>query len=182
MPALERTASLLLIIDLQERLMPSIEGGAAAVANARRLVQAAETLRVPIVFTEENTAGLGRTVGELADYAAHRVFHKMSFNACRETGFLDRLDDRAQIVVAGCETHVCVLQTVLGLIGAGRQVYLVRDAAGSRIAESKEAALARMAAHGVEIVTTEMVFFEWLRTADDPRFRQLLALIKEKQA
>jgi nicotinamidase-related amidase len=178
MPTLDRGASLLLIIDFQTRLMPPIEAGAAAVANAVRLLRAAEMLGVPVLFTEENPPGLGPTVPDLASFAAGRVAHKMSFDACREAGFLDRLADRRDIVVAGCEAHVCVLQTALGLIAAGRRVYLVRDAVGSRRAESKAAALRRLERHGAEIVTTEMVVFEWLATAEDPRLRAALALVK----
>ncbi|HEX5452212.1 MAG TPA: isochorismatase family protein, partial [Stellaceae bacterium] len=79
---------------------------------------------------------------------------------------------------AGCETHVCVLQTALGLLAAGRRVAMVRDAVGSRRAESKEAALRRLERHGAEIVTTEMVAFEWLATAEHPRFRDIVRLIK----
>ena len=92
--------------------------------------------------------------------------------------FLDRLGDRRDIVVAGCEAHVCVMQTALGLLDAGRRVYLVRDAVGSRRSESKETAVSRLARHGAEIVTTEMVVFEWLGSAEHPRFRDIIALIK----
>lgn len=175
---IDRDASTLLIIDFQARLMPAIEGGAEAVANARRLLEAAEMLAVPIVFTEENAGGLGSTVPELAPYAEGRLAHKMSFDACREAGFAERFGGRPQIVIAGCETHVCVLQTALGLLAAGRRVSMVRDAVGSRRAESKEAALRRLERHGAEIVTTEMVVFEWLGSAEHPRFRDIVRLIK----
>lgn len=82
------------------------------------------------------------------------------------------------MIVAGWEAHVCVLQTVLGLLETGRQVHVVRDAIGSRQPESKETAIRRMERHGAEIVTTEMVLFEWLRTATHPRFREVAALIR----
>src|SRR6185437_14518329 len=167
-----------LIVDFQSRLMPAIEHGEAILAQARRLLKAAEIFSVPVVYTEQNAAGLGPTVPELAAPTAAAVVPKMSFNACRTAGFLERLADRRDIVVAGCETHVCVLQTVLGLVAAGRRVYLVRDAVGSRRAESKETAIRRMERHGVEIVTTEMVVFEWLATAERPELRAALALIK----
>jgi len=88
------------------------------------------------------------------------------------------LSDRPDLVVAGCETHVCVLQTALGLLRAGRRVAIVRDAVGSRRAESKETALRRMEREGAEVVTTEMVLFEWLGTAEDPRLRQVLKLVR----
>jgi nicotinamidase-related amidase len=178
MLTIDRATSTLLIVDFQSRLMPAIEGGAAIVANARRLIDAAELFDVPVLFTEQNVGGLGPTLTELAVPADRRIAHKMTFDACRTPGFLDRFAGRPDLVVAGCETHVCVLQTVLGLIDAGRRVYLVRDAVGSRRAESKETALARMARHGAEIATTEMVVFEWLATAEDPRLRAALALVK----
>ncbi len=172
---IERAGSALLVIDVQTRLMPAIEGAAAVVANVRRLLDAAALLAVPAVFTEQNPAGLGPTVQALQP--AQPVLYKMAFDACRDGG-LAVLPDRQVMVVAGCEAHVCVLQTVLGLLAAGRQVFVVRDAVGSRAAESKETALARMARHGAEIVTTEMVVFEWLGTAADSRFRQAVALVK----
>jgi nicotinamidase-related amidase len=178
-PVIERARSLLLVIDFQTRLMPAIEHGAVVVANAQRLLQAAGMLGIPVLFTEQNAAGLGPTIRELAPPpAAEATAHKMTFDACRATGFLERLGGRPEIVVAGCEAHVCVLQTVLGLIAAGRRVHLVRDAVGSRRAESKETAIRRLERHGAEIVTTEMVLFEWLGTAEDPRLRDVLRLIR----
>ena len=169
--------SALLVIDFQARLMPAIADGAAVVANARRLIEAAEMLDVPVLVTEQNAKGLGATIPQLAP-GKDGVFHKTSFDSCRMPGFLDRLPDRSDLVVAGCETHVCVLQTALGLIDAGKRVWLVRDAVGSRRAESKETAIRRLERHGAEIVTAEMVVFEWLQTAEHPRFRDALALVR----
>src|SRR5712691_6132862 len=96
-----RETSTLLIVDFQSRLMPAIEDGAAAVANARRLIDAAEMFGVPILFTEQNAGGLGPTLPELG---AQQIAHKMTFDACRTAGFIDRLADRPDLVVAGCET------------------------------------------------------------------------------
>lgn len=177
MPALDRDTSALLVIDFQTRLMPAIEHGAAVIANARRLLDGAALLGVPILFTEQNAAGLGGTVPELGSATAGR-FHKMTFDACRMPGFLDALPDRRDLVVAGCETHVCVLQTALGLLAAGRRVCLVRDAVGSRRAESKETAIRRLEGNGAEIVTAEMVLFEWLRTAEDANLRRVIDLVR----
>lgn len=177
MPALDRDTSALLVIDFQSRLMPAIAEGAAVVANARRLIDAAELLGVPVLFTEQNADGLGPTIPELRSDAAG-LFHKMTFDACRMAGFLDALPVGRGLVVAGCETHVCVLQTVLGLVAAGRRVHLVRDAVGSRRAESKETAIRRLERNGAEIVTTEMVLFEWLGTAEDPRLRRVIDLVR----
>jgi nicotinamidase-related amidase len=178
MLTIDRSISAFLLVDFQSRLMPSIDGGAAVVANARRLLEAARMLDIPLLITEQNAKGLGPTVPELLPGSHDAVFHKTSFDACRMPGFLDRLPDRPDLVIAGCETHVCVLQSALGLIDAGRRVWLVRDAVGSRRAESKETAIRRLERHGAEIVTTEMVIFEWLETAEHPRFRDALALVR----
>ncbi|HEY8288686.1 MAG TPA: isochorismatase family protein [Acetobacteraceae bacterium] len=177
MRTIDRTGTALLLVDFQTRLMPAIADGASVVANAQRLLAAAKLLDVPVMFTEQNVAGLGETIPAL-DRAAHgTVLHKMTFDGCR-VGGLARMPDRPGLVVAGCEAHVCVLQTVLGLLDNGRHVYIVQDAVGTRRAESKAVALQRMERHGAEIVTTEMVVFEWLATAEHPRFREALALLK----
>jgi len=177
MPTLDRDTSALLIIDFQTRLMPAIEDGAAVVANARRLLAGAALLGVPTLFTEQNAKGLGGTVPELGSTAG-TPFHKLTFDACRMPGFFDVLPDRRDLVVAGCEAHVCVLQTTLGLIAAGRRVCVVRDAVGSRRAESKDTAIRRLERDGAEIVTAEMVLFEWLRTAEDPNLHRVIDLVR----
>jgi nicotinamidase-related amidase len=177
MPIINRESSALLIVDFQAKLMPAIHDSAAIIANARILIDSATLFQVPILFTEQNAGGLGSTVPELRCEAG-ALAHKMTFDACRMTGFMEALPERPALVVAGCEAHVCVLQTVLGLLQAGRQVYIVRDALGSRRAESKETAIRRMERNGAEVVTTEMVAFEWLETATDHRLRQILDLVK----
>ena len=177
MPVLRDATSLLMIIDLQARLMPAIADAADVIANARRLRDAAALLGVPVVFTEQNPNGLGPTIADLPPGDAP-VITKMTFDAVRAPGFLGAVPPRADVIVAGCEAHVCVLQTVLGLLAAGRRVFVVRDAIGARRAESKEAALHRMARHGAEIVTTEMAVFEWLGTAEHARFRAAMTLVK----
>ena len=177
MTTLDPARALLLVIDFQARLMPAIHEGERAVRNARRLTDAAALMGIPTLFTEQNRKGLGLTVDDLA-VPDDGLVHKQFFDACREDGFLDRVPADAHVVVAGCEAHVCVLQTVLGLRSASRTTWVVRDAIGSRQPESKDAALGRMDHHGAEIVTTEMVAFEWLQSAEHPLFRQVVALIK----
>ena len=175
MRTLDPNNSALLVIDIQSKLMPSIEGGAAVVANSRRLIDAASLLEIPTIFTEQNPRGLGPTAAELSPTG---IFEKMHFDVCREAGWAQKLPDRPDLVVAGCEAHVCVLQSVLGLLDADRRVFLVRDALGSRRAESKETAIRRMEKHGAEVITTEMAIFEWLGAAEHPRFRQAMALVR----
>ena len=169
--------SLLLVVDFQSRLMPAIHDGETAVRNANRLIEAAKLLGIPRLFTEQNAKGLGPTVAGIP-VEQDRLVHKQFFDACRDDGFLDRVPADAHVVVAGCESHVCVQQTVLGLMHASRKTYVARDALGSRHPEDKETAIRRMERHGAEIVTTEMVVFEWLQTADNPHFRQTISIIK----
>jgi nicotinamidase-related amidase len=177
MPKIQREHSTLLIVDFQSRLMPAIEDGKSAIINAQRLLAAANLFELPVLFTEQNAKGLGGTVHDLRP-EAHRIVHKMTFDACRADGFMEALGQRPEVIVAGCETHVCVLQTVLGLLDAGRRVYIVRDAVGSRRVESKETGIRRMERNGAEVVTTEMVLFEWLGSADDSRLDNIIALVK----
>ena len=170
--------AVLLLIDLQERLMPVIYDHEVVVARAVRLAEAARLLDVPVGATEQNPAGLGPTVPPLAAYP-QKVVSKTAFSAVGNPGFSSLLPAGAgQIVVAGCEAHVCVLQTVLGLLGAGHRVALAADATGSRDPADRAAAIDRARQHGAEIVTSEMVLFEWLRDAQHPRFREVQKLLK----
>ena len=176
--ALTAARSLLLAVDLQSRLMPAIEDAQAVMANVGRLMDAAALLGVPVFITEQNPRGLGTSVPEIAARGLPTL-HKMAFDATQEVEFDAFLPtSRTDAVVVGCEAHVCVMQTVLGLIRQGRRVFLVRDAVGSRRAENKETAITRMIRAGAEIVTAEMVIFEWLGTCEHPRFREVLSLIR----
>lgn len=177
MLTLEAARSELLIIDIQTRLMPAIHEGPAVLARARQLVTAADRLRVPLLATEQNPEGLGPTVAGLLPEGAE-VLPKMSFDALGAPAIAARLTGDRTLVVAGCEAHVCVLQTVLGLLQRGRRVQVVADAVGSRHAANRKAALKRMRQAGAGIVTTEMVLFEWLGSAEHPAFREIVALIK----
>jgi nicotinamidase-related amidase len=175
---LDHTDCTLLLIDFQARLMPAIEGGDQIVTNAERLARAARLMGVPVLATEENPKGIGGTVERLAPYPC-LTLPKMHFDATAEANFWPAVPQgRKTFVIAGCEAHVCVLQTVLGLLAKDATAVLVADATGSRTPGNKQAAIRRMRRHGAEIVTTEMVIFEWLRTADHPRFREGLALVK----
>ena len=170
--------AVLLLIDLQERLMPVIYDHETVVARAVRLAEAAQLLEVPILASEQNPAGLGPTVAPLAAYP-QAVLPKTTFSAAADPGFPALLPPgTAQIVVAGVEAHVCVLQTVLGLVGPGHRVYMVADAVGSRDPADKAAALDRAVRRGAEIVTSEMVLFEWLHDSRHPKFREVQKLLR----
>lgn len=183
MPAwLDADDSVFLIVDMQERLMPAIAGQAEQVATANRLARAARLLDIPVLATAHQAAKLGGTVAPLAA-SVRRTFPKTHFSAAREPGFVAWLPAaRRTVLVAGAEAHVCVLQTVLGLLDAGLRVVMVEDAVGSRHPADKAAALRRAAAAGADIVTAEMALFEWLGHCEHPQFPAVLALIKERPA
>jgi nicotinamidase-related amidase len=197
---LDADDSQLLLIDYQQRLMPAIQEREAVIANAVRLARMARLFHVPVWSSEENREGLGETVAELQPLAGKAVA-KMHFSACAE-GLVERLRPAANaaptgnarslprhlqkppaparnsLVIAGCETHVCLLQTALDLIDEEFDVWVVTDACGSRTERNRDAAFDRLAGAGAELVTTEMVAFEWLRTAEHPLFDEVLRLVK----
>jgi len=179
--ALDAAQSQLLLIDHQQRLMPAIHEGPSVLANALRLAKLAQALELPCIGTEQSPDKLGPIDPDLRPLCS-RVLAKTHFDACAQ-GLLEAVarniaDGRTQLVVAGCEAHVCLLQTVLGLRRAGHSVWVVADACGARHAANRDAALARMAAAGVQLVTTEMVGFEWVRHAGHPAFRLLQSLVR----
>lgn len=182
---IDRRRSQLMIIDVQEKLAPHIEGGAAAAANCGRLIRYARRLGVPITITEQYPKGLGPTVPALREAAGNEVpcLEKIAFSCWRDEVIRNRIemlttDGRDQIVIGGMETHVCVGQTVLDLLAASRNVFLVADAVGSREARVRDLALERYRQDGARIVAQEMVGFEWLDRGDDPAFKDLIAIIK----
>ncbi len=174
--------SLLLVVDMQERLLPAVHDPQRLLRNVSILIRAARRLGIPIVATEQNPQGLGPTVAAVADLLPQdSTIEKTSFSALDEPPFGERIAEsgRSQILVCGSEAHVCVLQTVSDLQAVpGWQVFLVADATASRTVENHRLALDRLARGGAGIVSTEMTVFEWLRHSGRPEFRDLLALVK----
>lgn len=173
--------SLLLVIDIQERLLPVMQDGARVVRNAGILLQASARLEIPVLVTEQYPQGLGPTVPEIRTLAGHAAtLPKMDFSAFGDTAIRRHIAGRRRrrIVVTGIEAHVCVLQTALGLVAEGHDVSVVIDAVSSRSADSVAVAQQRMASAGVTLVTAEMCVFEWLGTAAHPEFKALSRLIR----
>ncbi|MCE8042836.1 isochorismatase family protein [Halomonas daqingensis] len=166
--------SLLLIVDLQAGLLPVIDGGNQAVSEAQWLGGLACELDVPVWLTEQYPEGLGgsepRLLEALPDY---RLWQKVHFNAHAEPDFAAALEKsgRRQIVLCGSEAHICVMQTGLGLLEAGYEVYWLSEASVSRRAEEACLARERMTQAGATPVTADMVAYEWLERCDDERFR-----------
>lgn len=175
--------SMLLVVDVQERLVPAITGIDGVIANLRILLSAARELAVPILASEQYPQGLGPTVAAVADLLPPDcVAAKTHFSCAAEPAVAKHLDrlQRRQVVVAGVEAHVCVLQSALGLAERGYPVFVVADAVASRRTENAHLALARLRQAGVVVVSTEMVVFEWLHRAATPVFKTLSRLIKEQ--
>lgn len=170
----------LLLVDFQARLMPAIDGGERALGTALRLAQAARLLDVPVLGTEHNPGALGPNIDLLRQHCASTLA-KMHFDACEDGlhASLQAIAQRPDVVVAGCESHVCMLQTALGLLRAGRRVWVVADACGSRRASDHALAMQRLRDAGATVVGAEMVMFEWVHDCRHPAFREVLALIKQ---
>lgn len=173
--------SCLIVIDMQERLVPAMQAPARTIKNTRLLIKTATRLEIPVLLTEQYPQGLGPTVPEIANASASLpTFEKMHF-ACMEdqkfaTAF--RALNRKQAIITGMEAHICVMQTAAKLMDENFEVFVVTDATSSRTLDSEKACLDRLQAIGAGIVTTEMVVFEWLGRAGTPAFKELLPLIK----
>lgn len=182
---LDADRSVLLVIDLQEGFAKAIPDLDAVAARAAILTKTAARLRVPVLVTAQYPQALGATVALVRDtFAADtRVFEKVAFSACDVAEWVGAQralarQGRDQLIVCGVEAHVCVLQTALDLLAADLNVYVVEDAVSSRREADKAAARRRLESHGVQIVTSEMVVFEWLRKAGTDDFKDVQKLIK----
>ncbi len=198
---LDVSQSQLVLVDYQARLMPAIADGAQVLANGLRLAQAARAMQVPAWGTEQNPSKLGENDATLRALCK-QTLAKMQFSAVQEglgewlrpepppvqgnarslpkhlQKAVPQKPQREMIVIAGCEAHVCLLQTALELLEDEFDVWVVTDACGSRTERNRDAAFDRLASAGAELVTTEMVIFEWLRTAEHPQFKAVQDLIK----
>lgn len=205
---LDADDSQLVLVDYQARLMPVIFEQDLVVANAVRLARMARLLEVPVWGTAQNPDKLGQNLPEVQaaiDSAGGKTMAKMHFSAASD-GLVEWLrpparkpsqggnarslpkhmqkppepqeEGRSMIVIAGCEAHVCLMQTALELLEEEFDVWVVTDACSSRTERNRDAAFDRLAGAGAELVTTEMVAFEWLRTAEHELFREFLPLIK----
>jgi nicotinamidase-related amidase len=178
-------AGQLILIDAQERLCKVMPPDCLeqALHNMGRLAQTAQTLEIPIIVTEQYPKGLGDTRLEVAAHLPEGLLRvtKTSFSCCSADGFetqLHKREERPQVVLAGIEAHICILQTAAGLQHWGYQVFVVADATCSRSPEYKHNALARLQEGGVNVTNTESVAFEWVGDAGHPRFKEIARMFK----
>lgn len=179
---LQPSTTLFLFIDLQEKLLPAMNNSAMVLQKNKILAQTAKILSLPVMVTEQYPQGLGATVGDLKNDlpATANFYEKRSFSAAGAENFISALKNTEviQIVMAGIETHICVLQTALDLYARGYQVHIVSDACSSRSLDNHNVALSRLQNAGVIISHTESVLFELLKTAENPAFKNISKMIK----
>ncbi|WP_066455430.1 isochorismatase family protein [Castellaniella caeni] len=175
---LSASKSLLLIVDMQEKLLPAIHDTEALRGRVTRLAQAARLLSVPVWATEHWPQKIGPTHPDLAAQV-DRIVAKTHFNACREPEFLAAWPaERPRVLLTGTEAHICVLQTGLGLAQVGYEPVLVTDGVGSRRPDDWDAARQRWQRYGLETITAEMAIYEWLETPAHLAFREVLKLVR----
>ena len=175
----ERTA--LVVVDLQEKLMPAIENRERVVRNSLLLLKLAEVLKLPVLLTTQYRKGLGEILPEVRAAApGASPLDKIAFGCFGDAAFEERLRGlgRDQLVVAGVEAHICVCQTVLGGLEKGYTVHVASDAVGSRTPENREVGLARMERAGAWLSSAEMALYELLGRSDRDAFKQVLPLLK----
>jgi nicotinamidase-related amidase len=172
----------LLVIDVQDRLIDTIADHAAVVQNVKVLIKAAEVLGVPVLATEQEK--LGETVPELKSILGGSPFRKLSFSCCGNPEFMSKLREvgKRTVIACGIETHICLVQTVLDLLKRRCRVLVVRDATSSHAMIDRETALERMKDAGAVITTTEAIIYELTEKAGTEEFRKILEIVKERRA
>ncbi len=178
---LNKEDAVLLIVDIQERLAVVMKDREKVVRNNLHLIELAKMINLPVVVTEQYPKGLGRTVPELhAALPPHQAIEKISFNCCGQSGFLAEMKkvNRKKVILTGMETHICVLQTAIGLLQEGFMPHLVQDAVCPRTDENWRTALEYMRDAGAVITCTETVLFQLLKVAGTEEFKKISARIK----
>ena len=174
---ISKTNSCLLIIDVQERLAPAMSEPRRIIDGCSKLLKGAGILNIPVIITEQYPKGLGPSFFDIRDSAPETAvyFAKTSLSAVQEEGFMEHLTslNKKQIVIAGIEEHICVLQTAVELKEAGFEVFVVTDASGCRAPENERIAGRRLEQEGIFLAGVEMVLFEWLRKAGSPEFKDI---------
>ena len=169
---------LLLVIDIQERLIPVIHQHEEVIHNANILLKGMEILGVPVIVTEQYPKGLGNTCKEIILGDDAKVTEKITFSCLGNDHIKESVQTKKQIIICGVEAHICVLKTALDLLDEGYQVHLITDAVSSRKKENKQVAIERMKQSGVFISSTEMILFQLLDKAGTEEFKLISKLIK----
>ena len=183
MTVLNTEKSLLLIIDIQEKLLNAAFNKDVIKAKSEILAKTAEILNIPCIITEQYPKGLGNTISEVSSRIKAEktyIYEKIQFNALEEFSVFNKLKElgKKQIILCGIETHICVRQTAYALLSEGFEVSIARDCTGSRFEHEYLSGLEVMRQEGAYIKTTEMILFEFLKSAKHQNFKEIQSLIK----
>lgn len=176
---MRRENTVLIIVDVQGNLAQLIDNRGIIFENIRRVIKGCHVLGIPMILTEQ--VNLGPTIPDITDLMPRvKPIIKESFSCCGNEEFMEALTalNRKQVLIAGIETHVCVYNTSRDLVELGYEVQVVADAVSSRTAMNREIALQKMKDRGVIWTSTEMVLFELLKTASDPKLRDIIRIVK----
>jgi nicotinamidase-related amidase len=173
--------SALLVIDIQEKILPVIKDYQSVVSNTLKLIRGSKILGLPVFYTEQYPKGLGNTLPEIKNELEEaELFEKMTFSCSGAENLFAKFSElnKTQIIICGIEAHVCVQQTVLDLLSNQFQVNVAADAVSSRKEKDYSVALNRMEEYGAEITTTESILFELLNICGTDKFKQISKLVK----
>ena len=173
--------SVLLVIDVQEKLFRAIHQKEQLLDNLQRLIKGIKVLEIPILLTEQYPQGLGTTIPEIAQLLPDsKPLPKVNFSCCGDAAFLQAFKklNRKQVLIAGIESHVCVYQTAADLLTAGYEVYVVRDGVSSRTEQNIDIGLKMMAQLGAKITSTEAALFELLKVAKGDKFKAISQIVR----
>ncbi len=176
-----RDDTILVVVDVQERLFPHIYANEHLLGKIIKLVNGCDVLELPAIVTEQYPKGLGHTVFQLHEFQkAHSIIEKMSFSCCGASKFLDALGElnRKNVILCGIETHVCVQQTALDLLDKNYQPIIIADAVSSRHEYDKQIALKRLEKSGAIITTTESILFELCEISGTEEFKKISQIVK----
>lgn len=175
---LDTNNSILVIIDIQEKLVKAASNGEKTIINTSKISQAAQILSIPVIITEQYPKGLGATVESITGSDAF-IMEKSSFSAFKEPEFEQKINslNRKQVILCGIEAHICVLQTAIDLYKNGYEVYVLKDCVSSRSEEEQNSGLELLKQYGIKVITVEIALFQWLKTSKHPQFKDIQKLI-----
>lgn len=178
---LEIKNSILLVIDIQGNLAHAMHDKESLFKATGQLIKGIKCLEIPMILTEQNPKGLGPTIPEIRELIPDLIaIPKISFSCCNEKTFMEEVKkiNKRQILISGIESHICIYQTTINLLDMGYEVHIVTDAVASRDPKNRELALRKMERMGATMTCVEMALFELMRTAEHPRFRDIVKIIK----
>jgi nicotinamidase-related amidase len=181
MNRLNSAPAVLVVVDIQTKLLPVVHNYPLVLDNLRKIILGVQVLKIPILLTEQYPRGLGTTVEEIQSLLTeYRPIVKQTFSCWQDSIFQEALrrQKKRQVLICGIESHICVYQTSLDLVENGFDVFLLTDAVSSRTIENRSLALNNLEKAGIQLTSVEMALFEMLKDSSDPAFKQISRIVK----